>query len=106
MPANYPTQQKPFSYISSPSLYFNPRDRDNESDISTFSRGTPKQSLKFNHSTPSPKAYKPVLHSPVKEVQNAWTSSTMVYPESVSSWSFAVVQNFDIAIKVKRKIHA
>ncbi|XP_071132659.1 serine-rich adhesin for platelets-like isoform X4 [Mytilus edulis] len=82
MPANYPTQQKPFSYISSPSLYFNPRDRDNESDISTFSRGTPKQSLKFNHSTPSPKAYKPVLHSPVKEVQNAWTSSTMVYPES------------------------
>ncbi|XP_063444831.1 uncharacterized protein LOC134725162 isoform X2 [Mytilus trossulus] len=82
MPANYSTQQKPFSYISSPSLYFNPRDRDNESDISTFSRGTPKQSLKFNHSTPSPKAYKPVLHSPVKEVQNAWTSSTMVYPES------------------------
>ncbi|CAC5424654.1 CCP110 [Mytilus coruscus] len=82
MPANYPTQQKPFSYISSPSLYFNPRDRDNESDISTFSRGTPKQSLKFNHSTPSPKTYKPVLHSPVKEVQHAWTSSTMVYPES------------------------
>ena len=84
MPANHPTQQKQFSYISSPSLYFNPKDRDNESDISTFSKVTPKQSLKFNHSTPSPKNYKPVLHSPVKDVQHAWTSSTTVFPEAVS----------------------
>lgn len=83
MPANYPTQQKQFSYISSPSLYFNPKDRDNESDISTFSKVTPKQSLKFNQSTPSPKNYKPVVHSPVKDVQPAWTSSTTVaFPEA------------------------
>lgn len=80
MPANS-TQQKQYTYISSPSLYFNPKDRDTESDISTFSKGTPKQSLKFNHSTPSPKTYKPLVHSPVKEVQNVWTSSTVVYPE-------------------------
>lgn len=86
MPTNHPTQQKQFSYISSPSLYLNPKDRDNESDISTFSKVTPKQSLKFNHSTPSPKNYKPVLHSPVKDVQHAWTSSTMVFPEAVSIW--------------------
>ncbi|XP_062593195.1 uncharacterized protein LOC134254674 isoform X2 [Saccostrea cucullata] len=76
------TQPKQFAYISSPSLYFNPKDRDNNSDISTFSRATPKQSLQFvNHSTPSPKSFKPVMHSPVKQPSSARHSKPVRIPE-------------------------
>ncbi|XP_061175189.1 uncharacterized protein LOC133184238 isoform X1 [Saccostrea echinata] len=76
------TQPKQFAYISSPSLYFNPKDRDNNSDISTFSRATPKQSLQFvNHSTPSPKSFKPVMHSPVKQPSVARHSKPVRIPD-------------------------
>ncbi|XP_056018756.1 uncharacterized protein LOC125670995 isoform X2 [Ostrea edulis] len=72
------TQPKQFAYVSSPSLYVNPKNRDNNSDISTFSRATPKQSLQFvNYSTPSPKTFKPVVHSPVKQPSYSGHSKTV-----------------------------
>lgn len=79
------TVPKHYAYISSPSLYFNPKDRDNNSDISTFSRATPKQSLQFvNHSTPSPKSFKPLVHSPVKQPSSSRHSKPVRIPDRVS----------------------
>ncbi|XP_019925624.3 serine-rich adhesin for platelets isoform X3 [Magallana gigas] len=78
------TVPKHYAYISSPSLYFNPKDRDNNSDISTFSRATPKQSLQFvNHSTPSPKSFKPLVHSPVKQPSSSRHSKPVRIPDRV-----------------------
>ncbi|OWF47774.1 hypothetical protein KP79_PYT06217 [Mizuhopecten yessoensis] len=69
-----------YSYVPSPSLYYNPRD--NGSDISTFSKATPKQSLTFNnHSTPTPKIHKPVLRSPIKQPSLAFSDQHVVVPE-------------------------
>lgn len=73
---------KPFSYVASPSLNIHPRDRDNGSDISTFSKGTPKQSLVFtNQTTPTPKMHKPVLRSPVKQPSLPQKSGRYSIPE-------------------------
>ncbi|XP_078319855.1 uncharacterized protein LOC111119859 isoform X3 [Crassostrea virginica] len=78
------TVPKHYAYISSPSLYINPKDRDNNSDISTFSKATPKQSLQFvNHSTPSPKSFKPIVHSPVKEPSAFRFSKPVRIPDRV-----------------------
>lgn len=82
------TVPKHYAYISSPSLYFNPKDRDNNSDISTFSRATPKQSLQFfNHSTPSPKSFKPLVHSPVKQPSSSRHSEPIRIPDRVRCFS-------------------
>ncbi|KAK3090992.1 hypothetical protein FSP39_016305 [Pinctada imbricata] len=79
----YPGQggQQDFAYMASPSLYFNPRDRENNSDISTFSKTTPKQSLQFaNHSTPVAQKLQTSHTIPSQETlhtshwQNAYTS--------------------------------
>lgn len=62
----------PFIYPMSPSLYVNPKDRDDasESDVSGFAKATPKQLVFSNQSTPVPSArvYKPIQHSPVKQM--------------------------------------
>ncbi|XP_060071510.1 uncharacterized protein LOC132551385 [Ylistrum balloti] len=69
-----------YSYVPSPSLYYNPRD--NGSDISTFSKATPKQSLTFNnHSTPTPKVHKPVLRSPVKQPSLPVSDQHVIVPD-------------------------
>lgn len=66
----------PFIYPSSPSLYLNPKDRDNASEVSSFAKATPKQLSFSNHSTPvqqpppAQKFYKPIQHSPVKQVSS------------------------------------
>ncbi|XP_069123176.1 serine-rich adhesin for platelets-like isoform X2 [Argopecten irradians] len=71
-----------YSYVPSPSLYYNPRD--NGSDISTFSKATPKQSLTFNnHSTPTPKIHKPVLRSPIKQPSLSFPDQQVVVPDFV-----------------------
>lgn len=75
---------KAYSYVASPSLNVHPRDRDNGSDISTFSKGTPKQSLVFtNQTTPTPKIHKPVLRSPVKQPSLPQRSGRYSIPEKV-----------------------
>jgi len=64
----------PFIYPSSPSLYMNPRDRDNASDVSGFAKATPMQLVFSNQSTPvraaPQKVFKPIQHSPMKQVSN------------------------------------
>lgn len=78
----------PFIYPSSPSLYMNPRDRDNASDVSGFAKATPKQLIFSNQSTPvhavPQKVYKPIQHSPMKQVsQKSKQSNQFSIPEKV-----------------------
>ncbi|XP_053392800.1 uncharacterized protein LOC123562253 isoform X2 [Mercenaria mercenaria] len=76
----------PFIYPSSPSLYINPKDRDNVSEVSGFAKATPKQLVFSNQSTPVrvTKTYKPIQHSPVKQMSSQrQDSGGYVIPDKV-----------------------
>lgn len=78
----------PFIYPSSPSLYINPKDRDNMSEVSGFAKATPKQLVFSNHSTPvqATKTYRPIQHSPVKQATaQSQSSERYVIPEKVGA---------------------
>ncbi|XP_060571470.1 transcriptional regulator ATRX-like isoform X2 [Ruditapes philippinarum] len=74
----------PFIYPSSPSLYINPKDRDNVSEVSGFAKATPKQLVFSNQSTPVPvvRTYKPIQHSPLKQMSNPHQSRYTI-PDAV-----------------------
>ena len=71
LPVKKPLNNKnQYAYIPSPSISRNPKDFDNTSDVSSILlKGSPKQLVFSNHSTPvkkEPKVYKPVQRSPMK----------------------------------------
>ena len=80
--------QNRFAYIPSPSLCRNPKDFDNGSDVSSIlMKGSPKQLLFSNQSTPirkEPKVYKPVLRSPVKQPSYQKPTGRFTIPQEVN----------------------
>ena len=79
----------PFIYPSSPSLYINPKDRDNVSEVSGFAKATPKQLVFSNQSTPVPAArtYKPIQHSPMKQMSTRCQDiGRYTIPDKVSAY--------------------
>ena len=85
-------RQNPFAYIPSPSLCRNPKDFDNASDVSSIlMKGSPKQLLFSNQSTPirkEPKVYKPVLRSPVKQPSYQKPTGRVTIPQEVNGECF------------------
>ena len=78
--------QNQYAYIPSPSLCRNPKDFDNGSDVSSILKGSPKQLLFSNQSTPvrkETKVYKPVLRSPVKQPSYQRQTANVTIPEEV-----------------------
>lgn len=78
--------QNQYAYIPSPTICRNPKDFDNGSDVSSILKGSPKQLLFSNQSTPvrkETKVYKPVLRSPMKPAPAQRPTARVTIPEEV-----------------------
>ena len=88
LPVKKPMNNKnQYEYIPSPSISRNPKDFDNASEVSSILlKGSPKQLVFSNQSTPvkkEPKAYKPVLRSPLKPGPVQRQMARVTIPEEV-----------------------